>query len=289
MPVRKLKWFFLVLVLTLAGCAAKPQPNHRMHVVTSVDFYAEVAKAVVGTHGTVTSVINDPAVDPHDFDPTVTTGKMVAKADLVLANGAGYDAWMNKLTAAEPSVSTLSAAKIVGVKNGQNEHIWYTPTAMPKIARALATKLGRLDPKHKADYQQNAKTYIKKLQPLMTLIDQLKQNAGDKQVAVSEPVFNNALAYMDYRVANTHFAQAVEEGSDPSPQDVRQLNRQMATGKIAFFVVNTQVSSKIVDNAITMAKKYHIPILHVTETLPKGLSYTSWMTKQYRELQTIQN
>nr|WP_125708534.1 zinc ABC transporter substrate-binding protein [Lacticaseibacillus porcinae] len=260
-----------------------------MQVVTSVDFYAEVAKAVVGDHGSVTSVINDPAVDPHDFDPTVATGKLVAQSDLVLANGAGYDAWMNKLTAAEPDVATLSAAKIVGVHNGQNEHIWYTPTAMPKIANALAKKLGHLDPLHTADYQQNAKTYIAKLQPMMQLIDDLKQQSHGKSVAVSEPVFNNALTFMGYRVANTHFAQAVEEGSDPSPQDVRRLDRQMATGKIAFFVVNTQVSSKIVDNAITTAKKYHIPILHVTETLPKGLSYTSWMLKQYRELQTIQN
>lgn len=287
--MRKLKWFFLLILLVLAGCAAKPQTTHRMQVVTSVDFYAEVAKAVVGSHGSVTSVINDPAVDPHDFDPTVATGKLVAQADLVLANGAGYDAWMNKLTAAEPGVSTLSAAKIVGVHNGQNEHIWYTPTAMPQIARALAKKLGRLDPKHQASYQHNAKVYIAKLQPLMQLIDHLKQHADGKLVAVSEPVFNNALAYLGYQVANSHFAQAVEEGSDPSPQDVRQLNRQMAAGKIAFFVVNTQVSSKIVDQAITTAKKYHVPILHVTETLPKGLSYTSWMTKQYRELQTIQN
>ena len=287
--MRKLKWIFLLGLLVLAGCAAKPESTHRMRVVTSVDFYAEVAKAVVGTHGSVTSVINDPAVDPHDFEPTVATGKLIAKSDLVLANGAGYDAWMNKLTAAEPEVATLSAAKIVGVKNGQNEHIWYSPQAMPEIARALAKKLGRLDPKHQADYTKNATDYIAKLQPLMTLIDQLKQRANGKQVAVSEPVFNNALVYLGYHVANPHFAQAVEEGSDPSPQDVRRLNRQMATGQIAFFVVNTQVSSKIVDNAIVSAKRYHIPILHVTETLPKGLSYTSWMTKQYQELHTIQN
>ncbi len=284
---KKLGMFIIGLVIVLASCAAKPA-NHKVRVVTSVDFYAEVAKAVVGTHGSVASVINDPAVDLHDFDPTVATGKMVANADVVLANGAGYDSWMTKLTAAEPDVRVLSAAKVVGVKDGENEHIWYKPQAMPKLANALAATLAKQDPKHAQAYRTNARRYIHRLKPLMARIDTLKANSQHRLVAVSEPVFDNALQYMGYRVANPHFASAVEEGTDPSPADVRTLNRQLREGKIAFFVVNTQVQSKIVDSAVAEVKRDGIPILHVTETLPKGLTYTSWMLKQYNELAKIQ-
>ncbi|WP_461215503.1 metal ABC transporter solute-binding protein, Zn/Mn family [Lacticaseibacillus sp. GG6-2] len=285
---KKVALVVIGLLLVLSGCAAKPAAKHSVRVVTSVDFYAEVAKAVVGNHGHVTSIINDPAVDPHDFDPTVATGKQVADADVVLANGAGYDSWMTKLTAAEPDVQVVSAAKVVGVKNGENEHIWYKPDAMPLIANALAAKLAKRDPTHAKAYRANARRYIAGLKPLMQQIDTLRQNSHHRLVAVSEPVFNNALTYMGYRVANMHFASAVEEGTDPSPADVRTLNAQMQRGEIAFFVVNTQVSSKIVDNVVAQAKKDGVPILNVTETLPRGLTYTSWMLKQYRALAKIQ-
>ncbi|MFD1483766.1 metal ABC transporter solute-binding protein, Zn/Mn family [Lacticaseibacillus baoqingensis] len=289
--MRKRLWWgvWLFVLLSLSGCGQRPaQSDGQLNVVTSVDFYAEVANAVVGKYGHVASVINDPAVDPHDYEPTVATGKMVAKSDLVLTNGAGYDSWMTKLTRAEPHVAVVSAAKVVGIHDGENEHIWYQPTAMPKLALALAKRLGQIDPKHRAAFTANAKQYIQHLQPLQRQIEQLKADRTRTAVAVSEPVFNNALTYLGYHVANEHFAAAVEEGTDPSPTDIRALNTQMKTGQLAFFVLNTQVDSKIVTNAVATAKQNHVPILKVTETLPKGLTYTSWMLKQYRALAKIQ-
>lgn len=280
-------WLLVLLMFVLVGCSRQQSASSNLNVVTSVDFYAEVAKAVVGTHGSVHSVINDPAVDPHDFTPTVADGKLVAQADVVLANGAGYDAWMSKLTAAEPHVAVVSAAKVVGVHDGQNEHIWYNPTAMPQIANALAKRFAQRDPKHKAAYAANAKRYIASLKPLMTTINSLRAKQAGQFVAVSEPVFDNALQYLGYQVANAHFASAVEEGSDPSPADIRDLQAQITAGKIRFFVRNTQVQSAIVDNAVAFAKHHGVPVLDVTETLPKHLTYTSWMTKQYHALARI--
>lgn len=280
-------WLLAILMFVLVGCSRQQQATNKLNVVTSVDFYAEVAKAVVGTHGHVHSVINDPAVDPHDFTPTVADGKLVAQADVVLANGAGYDSWMSKLTAAEPHVAVVSAAKVVGVHDGQNEHIWYNPTAMPKLANALAKQLSRSDPKHKAAYEKNAQRYIQSLKPLLATIDNLRAKQPGQLVAVSEPVFDNALHYLGYQVANPHFASAVEEGTDPSPADVKALQSQVQAGKIRFFVRNTQVQSAIVDNAVADAKQHGVAVLDVTETLPKHLTYTSWMTKQYHALAKI--
>lgn len=293
--MKKRLWGIIAVAITgvffLAACGKQTSSDTstKPRIVTSVDFYGEVAKAVVGKYGSVTSVINNPAIDPHDYEPTTDVGKTVAKANLVLENGAGYDSWMDKVVKANgKGIKLVSAAKVVGVKDGENEHIWYKPTAMPKIATALAQQLGKVDPQHKKAYVANAKAYVKTLQPLMTLIDQLKANSNDAKVAVSEPVFNNALSYMGYRVANEHFANAIEEGTDPSPADIREMKALFKDKKIAFFVLNTQVDSKTVTNMADDAKKAGIPILRVTETLPKGKTYTSWMTSQYNALAKIQ-
>lgn len=294
----KLKHLLLTTVATfslvgvLAGCSGQSQgksTDSKIQVVASVDFYGEAAKTVLGNHGTVTSIINSPNIDPHDYEPTTSAGKKVAQADVAIANGVGYDAWMNKLVKTSDTTTLIQASKIVGVKDGENEHIWYKPQAMPKMANAYAKKFGQIDPTHKADYQANAKKYIQSLQPLMKLINQLKNNANGKEVAISEPVFQNALHYLGYKVVDNHFAMAIEEGTDPSAQDIKELTQKIQDKQIAFFVQNTQVNSPLVKNMVAKCKAANIPVLKVTETLPADKNYVTWMTSQYKQLEKIQN
>lgn len=284
----------LALGTLLVGCGtsktSNSNGNDKINVVASIDFYGEAAEAVLGNHGTVTSIINKPDVDPHDYEPTSAVGKKVAKANVAIENGAGYDSWMSKLVKGSGNtIKTVSAAKVVGVEDGENEHIWYKPQTMPKMANALAKEFGKIDAKHKATYKENAKKYIDSLNPLLTLIDKLKANADGKKVAVSEPVFVNALNYLGYKVSDEHFAESVEESTDPTSADIKNLEDDIANNKIAFFVQNTQVQSKVVDNIVKKCEDAGIPILKVTETLPAGKTYTEWMTDQYTALEKIQD
>jgi zinc/manganese transport system substrate-binding protein len=279
------------LLIGLAGCGptTKQARSDQLHVVASVDFYGEVAQKVLGKQGKVTSIINRPNVDPHDYEPTTQVGKTVAKADVAVLNGTGYDTWLTKLTRSNShKIATVSAAQVVGVKNGENEHIWYKPQTMPAMAQALAKKFGQLDPKHRQTYQKNAQAYIKSLQPLQRQIKQLKANAHGEKVAVSEPVFVNALHALGYQVSDAHFAQAIEKGSDPSAKDVRQLSAALAQHKVAFFVQNTQVQSAAVTNMVKKAQAAGVPVLKVTETKPVGKTYQQWMIAQYQALAKIQ-
>ena len=45
----------------------------KIKVVTTTDFYGQVAEEVLGNKGKVTSIINNPSVDPHDYEPTTQT------------------------------------------------------------------------------------------------------------------------------------------------------------------------------------------------------------------------
>lgn len=281
----------MIMGVGLAACSGGPSGTggKKLNIVASVNFYGEVAKAVVGDHGTVTSVIDNPDVDPHDYEPTTAVAKTVAEARVIVMNGAGYDGWMTKLVAANNTdAKVVSAAKVVGVADGENEHIWYKPKMMTKMANALAAQYGKLDPAHKADYRRNAKAYIQKLAPLTALIDRARRGAKGEQVAVSEPVFDNALKYMGYRIVDNHFSRANEDGTDPSPKDIRDLQADIKGRKIAFFVQNTQVQSKTIANMVALAKQAKVPVLKVTETMPSGKTYISWMTAQYKALEKIQ-
>ena len=91
----------LCLILGLSACAKNQTQTKadQLKVVTTTDFYGEVAQAVLGSHGKVTPIITSPSVDPHDYEPTTKTAKLVAKADLAVYNGLEYDSWIKKLGA----------------------------------------------------------------------------------------------------------------------------------------------------------------------------------------------
>ena len=104
-------------------------------------------------------------------------------------------------------------------------YLWYHPKALPVAAQRLAQILSQKDPQHKHYYQKQARKYIRSLAPLEQQITQIKQHHHNKLVAVSEPVFDYSLQQMGFEIANKNFAHAIEEGSDPSPQDIKQLQQ----------------------------------------------------------------
>lgn len=260
--------------------------------MTSLNFYGEVAKAVAGDHGTVTSFINSSAVEPHEFQPTTKQAKQVAIANVAIENGLGYDAWMSKMVKADSKnkITLINVGEQVAKeKDGANEHVWYRPATMSTLATTLAKQFSKLDPDHKADYEKNAKAYQAKLQKLDKVIAQAKQNVGDNRlVDVSEPVFDYALENLGYQINDQHFEKAVEDDSDPSPKDIQQIQDDITNHRIAFFVNNSQESGKTVENLVKLAKENNVPVLNVTESEPDGEDYVSWMTKQYQALLKIQ-
>src|SRR5208337_4828559 len=101
--------FFIVMlssVWLLAGCGSRQgaaNPNQtgssspKIKVVAAEDFYGEVAQAVGGDRVVVTSILNDPNVDPHEYEPTADASKAVADAQVVVYTGIGYDDWVDRL------------------------------------------------------------------------------------------------------------------------------------------------------------------------------------------------
>ncbi|WP_040536489.1 metal ABC transporter solute-binding protein, Zn/Mn family [Schleiferilactobacillus shenzhenensis] len=286
--MRKLLKPLLVLLagalLILTGCSQQGNASaaKKITYVTSTDFYAEPAAAVLGSHGKAEPIIHSTSVDPHDFQPTTADGKVVAGANVVLVNGLGYDHWLNKL-AANSSAKLLTVASIVGAKNGDNEHLWYRPETMSKVADALVKEFSKLQPQNKKDFQANAAKYKKELAKLTPLIN-AKKTTNNGAVAVTEPVFGNMLDALGYKVMDNAFANATEDGNDPSTAVYAKVEKAIKDKSIKFFVVNTQTTSKVITQLTKLAEQNKVPVVRVTETKPKGLDYVQWMSKQLKEI-----
>lgn len=278
----------IVIGVALFRGNSSSSSNQKITIVASTDFYAEIAKTVVGEHGTATAIIKDANVSPEDYEPTTTVAKKVSGADIVLANGLGYDAWLNKLAKTSKNTKLIRVGEdVLNKKAGVNPHLWNDPETMSKTANYLATELGKKDPKNRDYYKKNAKKYVASLKPVNDLITKISKKADGQTVAQTEPVFEYMLDALGYKIMDTDFSEAIEEGNDPSPATLAALKSAITNHKIAFFVNNTQTSSSTVSNLIDLAKKNDIPVVNVTETIPNGENYVSWKLKELKAIEKV--
>ena len=278
-----------LLSLITVGCSNKQNStsqSNKISIVTTTNIYSDIAKNIVGKYGTATAIIDKSSVDPHDFDPTTADAKKVAQANIIVANGLGYDSWMNKLAKSVDKKPVLVGEDLMGLKSGDNPHIWYNLDMPTKYVEYLVKRLSKLDKKHAAYFKENGEKYLAK-------IDKIKQlaqaNKGDqKPVFVSEPVFDYALQEAGYKIGDKEFEEAIENGTDPSPKTINEMNNSIKQKKIAFFVNNTQASSSTVKSFVKLAKKNNVPVLNVLETIPNNTTYLAWMKENYQKLADIQ-
>src|SRR5690554_5933761 len=87
------------LTVALAGCApqAAPADDGTISIVASTNVYGDLAQSVGGEHIEVTSIIDDPSQDPHSFEADARVQLALSKADIVIANGGGYDPFVEQL------------------------------------------------------------------------------------------------------------------------------------------------------------------------------------------------
>ncbi|QGV04055.1 metal ABC transporter solute-binding protein, Zn/Mn family [Lactobacillus acetotolerans] len=274
------------LVLVLSACSQQPKKSSKISIVTTTNIYADIAQNVVGKYGKATPLIKSGSMDPHDFEPKTSDANLLSGANIVVANGLGYDSWMNNLSSSVDKKPLLVGEDLMGLKKGDNPHIWYNLHMPTKYVNYLVKRLSKIDKKHAAYYRANGKNYLKKIDKIKKITAGI-DGRNKKPVYVSEPVFDYALKSVHFKIGDKNFEQAIQNNTDPSPAMVQTMTENIKKRKIAFFVNNSQVSSSTVNNFIEQAKAKNIPVVSVRETIPNHTTYLNWMTNNYHKLAKV--
>ncbi len=277
---------FLIGLVVFTGIkqTKESQQTGRLHVVASLDSYGEIAQAVLGNQGSVRSVLTNPAIDPHDFEPTASTARLYQQADIIISNGGGYDQWSTRLAQANESAKKITVAKLYHYHAGDNEHFWYAPDLANRLTNQLVITYSQLIPAKKPYFEQNAQRYLRKLTKLDQLRSTLKQTLAGQGVLTTEPVFDLTLKSLDANILVPAFGQAIDEGQDPTPAAVQAWRKAIDQGQVKVVIENKQAKGKLVDQAVAYAKEHQVPVVKVTETKGQGQSYLDWQYAQLKQL-----
>jgi zinc/manganese transport system substrate-binding protein len=257
-----------------------PSFAQSVKIIAAENFYGTVAKAIGGEHVEVKSILSRPDQDPHLFEVTPRTVQGLNQADLIVYNGLGYDTWMKRLLEARDqrrSTTVFCVGTLLGKKEGDNPHIWYDVNTMSVYATALKDFLSKQDPAHQASYQTHYRVFMQGQQQLAEKIQQLKKRLSGMKVIATEPVFGEMAKALGLTMSGQDFQTSVMNGIDPTPRQVADFRTQLSQGHVAILFYNTQVSSPLVSQLLTLAKKQGIQIIGVTETQPANQTYQTWM------------
>ena len=238
----------------------------------------------------VTSIINDPNADPHSYEPVSQDARTIADAQYVIYNGVGYDPWMDKLLAANPSPNrkVLNVGDFFGKKEGDNPHMWYNPDYVTSIVGKVRDDLKAIDPADAAAFDQSAQQYLDTgLKQYHSLIADIKAKYSGTPVGATESIF----AYMSPAlglnlITPASYMNAVSEGTDISAADEAAVEQQINQKQIKILVYNSQNTPPNIQILLDKCKAQGIPTPTVTETLvPATATFQDWQSAQLQGIE----
>ncbi len=293
-------------VLLLAGCAATDstsdatdEPFAGLTIVSSTNVWGDVASSVGGDLVQVVSIIDSFSQDPHSYEASARDQLAVNDADVVVANGGGYDSFIDTLAEAAGNSNVVyaylpeegkeddhAAEEDHATEEGNhdhdhahgNEHVWYDFHVVEDFATRLAEQLKTLDPDNAAQYTANLEEFLVGIESLEERAAAVAGSVSGAKVISSEPVADYLLAELGLtNVTPESFSQAIEEELDVSPADLLEIQNLISTKSVDLFVVNIQTGSVQIDALVELAEANGVAVIQVSELLPEGLGYLAWM------------
>ena len=280
----------MVLSACGLGSTNSPSSSGKLAIVAAEDFWGSLARQLGGDHVDVKSLIANPDTDPHDYEPTPSDGRAIASARLVITNGIGYDPWTDNLLSANKASGrdVVKVGDLVGLKEGDNPHQWYSPAVVEKVMSAITDEYKKLDADRAGDYE-SLRRHVETdaLGAYHSVIADIKARYAGVAVGASESIFvplADALGL--HLLTPASFLDAISEGNDPTAADKATVDQQIATKAVKVLVFNSQNSTPDVQRLVDAAKAKGIPVATVTETLtPQGATFQDWQTGQLQALE----
>ncbi|WP_327094324.1 zinc ABC transporter substrate-binding protein [Nocardia vinacea] len=269
--------------LALTACGSS-KDSDKPNVVASTNVWGNIAATIAGPDASVTALITDPAADPHSHETSAVESAKISDADLVVFNGGGYDEFIEKAIQGKDK-RTVDAFESRADKSDENEHVFYDIGTVSTVADRIASTLGEIDSAHAAAYTDRAAAFKSQLTAITAIATKIAGEHPKTPVLQTEPLAHYLLVAAGTQDLTPHeFQEAIEQETDPAPAAVAATQDLLTGKKVRALIYNIQTEDKITKDLRALAQSNGLPIVEVTETLPDGVDYIQWQTKNAQAL-----
>jgi zinc transport system substrate-binding protein len=287
-------WKRIGLVLTLAaamvsaaGCGAgsgsTAEEPGRVRVVASFYPLAFLAGEIGGERAHVVNLV--PAgVEPHDWTPKSRDMQAIARAQLFLYNGAGFEGWVEDVLggfkAGEGPLPVEASRGVRLIRTGENgdreeghdhgehpadghahddltvdPHTWVSPKSALIMAENLYNAFVRVDGAHRAHYEANYRELAERLKALDERYTRELSGLSKREVVVSHAAFGYLCR--DYGLRQVAIMGLSPE-AEPRAQDLLAVKRFVEERGVKVIFFEELVSDRL---ARTLAQEAKVDTL----------------------------
>lgn len=231
-----------LLTLSFSLCV---NAEEKLKVVTSFSILADITQNIAGDRIVLRNLVGADA-DAHVYQPSAEDAKALVAADLIIANGLGFEPWLARLINSSEAPGTRIDAS-TGVlplmldEHGEkvpDPHAWQNLANAEIYVRNITQALSQIDPANAQHYAYRSEAYISQIRALL-----VEAKAGLGQLPPAQRTIitsHDAFAYLGQAYGLKFIApQGLSTEDEPSAAEVAALIRQIrADGVKAVFVEN---------------------------------------------------
>jgi zinc transport system substrate-binding protein len=190
----------------------------------------------------------------HDYVVTPDDMKNLEGAQVLVANGAGMESFMDKVTKQMPNLKIIDSSQGIRLIKGEgdegdNPHLWVSISNAITQVSNIGNQLSLLDPTNAAQYKENTDAYIEKLKAERDKMHQALDGVKNRDIIT----FHEAFPYFAQEF-NLNIAGVIERepGSEPSAKELAATIEKVKSLKVKALFAEPQYSTKAAD---TIAKE----------------------------------
>lgn len=298
-----MKKVFLTLILTMliiAGCSNEiTTTNDKVVVYTTIFPMYDFAKNI-GKDKIDLNYIVAPGVEPHDFEITPKTLKDIQNADLLIKNGLGVDAFIDKIESESDLVIVEASNGIEPLHYNDEEfhdehshgefdpHVWLDIDLAIKECENIKNALIEVDSENKEYYEDNYAAYIEKLNELNMDYNNFLSETDKKEIIVA----HEAYGYLckKYNIEQISIT-GISPNQEPSLSKITYLTKYVKEKNIKYILFDGLVNIKVA-NTIANEAKIETKTLYSIDGITKadfdnGEDYISLMNKNLETLKLV--
>jgi zinc/manganese transport system substrate-binding protein len=287
-----------------------------IQVATSTNVWASVVEILGGEWVEVTAIISDPMQDPHSYEASARDQLTLSEAELVIANGGGYDEFVGQLVSAldgervflelvegehshlgeeehseedheaEESEESHSEDHADEHDHG-NEHIWYDIHAVEEASEMIVEAITELRPESFDQVNRNFDFFMAELENVEVRLEALREKALGLGFIATEGVGNLLLEEAGFlNQTPDALADAIEEEREVPAAALKQAQDLIAGKVVSLVVVNEQQLDQVSDLLVDAAQAAGVPVVELSELISDpDMDYLDWMASVLDQLQ----